>query len=145
MSLSKKHALELMKLGFKRQDFEEKVYPTDIIDYNGETWVVGGRILPNGNLLCDKNIYTKGDWLPSQEDLISWLEDNDCTFVITYGGTGYKTEITAINSKVYKGKGGTLEYSLYNAIVNILKELCGNPVHKSYKIVEAELISRDDT
>jgi hypothetical protein len=139
MSLSKTDAKELIELGFKRQDFEDKIYPSDIYEYDGAVWVVGGRLLPNGNLICDDVIYNEGTWIPTAEDLIAWLDNNDCKFILEYNGGGYKIEANDSKGKVSKAKGGTIEYTLFKAIIKILKEYGGNPVQKTWKVIEAEL------
>ncbi|NOW06141.1 hypothetical protein [Clostridium beijerinckii] len=143
MSLSLKEANKLKELGFRRHEYNDKVYPTDIFEYNGETWSVGGRIVPNGNLICNEDIYINGVWLPNIDDLLSWLENNDCTYNLSYNGLGYKIVIVDRNNKVFKGKGGTLEFSIFNALIKILKEYGGNIVNKTYNVLEAERISEE--
>lgn len=65
--MSKKNAELLFELGYKRPSYAEKVYPTDIYEYKGETWCVGGRIVTiirsklswigqgEGNLIMQQN------------------------------------------------------------------------------------------
>jgi len=144
MSLTKTEADRLFKLGFKRQDFADEVYPQDIFDFQNSTWVVGGRLLPSGTLLCDEKIYKEGTWIPSFSDLISWLEESDCTFTIGYGGLGYKIEVIDSKNKKYWGSGGTLEFALYKVILLVLEEYEGNPVSKKYQVIEAEFIEKKD-
>ncbi|MED4732206.1 hypothetical protein P9597_29620 [Aneurinibacillus migulanus] len=145
MSLSRKEAEKLFQLGFKRAAYADEVYPQDTFEYEDATWIIGGKILPSGTLLCDEKIYKEGKWIPSLADLISWLEDNDCIYSLTYTGLTYKTEASDNLGRNYKSKGATPEYALFNTIVKILKEYGGNPVNKSYEIIEAEFIKEEDT
>ncbi|MDH6353515.1 MULTISPECIES: hypothetical protein [Brevibacillus] len=144
MSLSKAEAERLFNLGFKRPEFTDEVYPQDIFDYQNSTWIVGGRLLPSGTPLCDEKIYKEGTWIPSLADLISWLEESDCTFTMSYGGLGYKIEVTDGNKKKYKGKGGTLEFALLKVILQVLEQYGGSPVAKNYQVIEAEFIEKKD-
>lgn len=144
MSLSKKNAELLFDLGFKRHSYADKVYPTDIFEYKGEIWCVGGRIVPNSNYSCEKDIYNRGTWIPSLEDLVLWLKDNECTFSLSYNGNSFKVEIVDIQKRDYRAKGGTAEYAIFNGIVKILKNCGGNPINKNYKIIESELINNDE-
>ncbi|PYG83879.1 hypothetical protein LY28_03799 [Ruminiclostridium sufflavum DSM 19573] len=143
MSLSKAEAEILFNLGFKRQSFEEKVYPTDIYEFKGSVWCIGGRIVPNSSLSAETCIYNEGVWLPTLEDFIYWLDNNECKFSVIYNGNGYKVEITDNQDNAYKAKGGTMEFALYKGIMEILKKYGGNPVQKPCEIIEAELISED--
>lgn len=144
MSLTKTEAEKLFNLGFKRPSFADLVYPQDIFEFQSSTWVVGGRILPSGTLLCDEKIYKEGSWIPSLSDLLSWLEENECTFTMVFSGNGYKIEVYDNKNKKYKGKGGTLEFALYKVILGILEEYGGDPVIKKYHVIEAELIEKKD-
>ncbi len=144
MSLSRTEAEKLSKLGFRRPKYADDVYPQDVFEYEGMTWVVGGRILPSGPLLCDEKIYKEGQWIPTLADLMAWLEENDCNFSMTYTGIGYKVEASDYNGKKYKTKGATPDYALFNAVVKILVEFGGNPVNRSYEVIEAEFIKKED-
>ena len=142
MSLSLKDAKELINNGFKRQKFEDNVYPFDIFEYCGETWVIGGRLLPEGNFLCNENIYLEGQWIPSLTDLIEWLENNNCKFTFSSNKFGYKAEVLDNSENVYKAKGGTLEYTLFKVIIEILKIHGGNIVNKNIETIEAKYLGR---
>ncbi|TGV28974.1 hypothetical protein EN829_041940 [Mesorhizobium sp. M00.F.Ca.ET.186.01.1.1] len=144
MSLTKTEAQKLCNLGFKRLDYADEVYPQDIFEFQNSTWVVGGRLLPSGNPLCDEKIYKEGTWIPTVSDLICWLEENECLFSMVYSGLGYKIEVTDGKNKKYKGKGGTLEFALYKVIMQVLEEYKGNLVSKDYQVIEAELIEKKD-
>ena len=144
MSLTKENAELLFGLGFKRQSYAEKTYPTDIFEHKGDTWCVGGRIVPNTNLCCDEEIYNNGTWIPSLEDLLLWLRDNECIFTLSYNGNGFKIEIVDNEKRNYKAKGGTAEFAIFNGIVKILKNYGGNPINKKFEIIEAELIINDE-
>ncbi len=144
MSLSKTEAVKLFKLGFKRPDYVDAVYPQDIYDYQNSTWVVGGRILPSGNFLCEEGVYKEGTWIPSLLDLIFWLEENDTKFNLSYSGMGYKIIVTDNQENEYSSKGATLEFAFYNVIIKILQRYGGNPVNKNYEVIEAEFIDKKD-
>lgn len=144
MSLSKTEAVKLFKLGFKRPAYADPVYPQDIYDYQNSTWVIGGRILPPGNFLCEEGVYKKGTWIPSLLDLISWLEENDTKFNLSYSGMGYKVTVTDNQENEYFSKGATPEFALYNAIIKLLQKYGGNPINKNYEVIEAEFIDKTD-
>ncbi|MGC6585246.1 hypothetical protein ACPV3A_09805 [Paenibacillus sp. Dod16] len=144
MSISKTEAIKLFELGFQRPLYADKVYPQDIFEYQDSVWVVGGRVLPSTGFLCDEEIYKKGVWIPSILDLMSWLEDNDCKFNLSYIGTGYKLIVSDNNEIEYSSKGATPEFAFYNVIIKILKKYGGNPVNKEYEVIEAEFIDRKD-
>lgn len=144
MSISKTEAIKLFELGFKRPSYADTAYPQDIFDYENATWVVGGRVLPSGAFLCEEDVYKKGVWIPSILDLISWLEDNECKFNLSYNGTGYKLVVIDSHEIEYSAKGATTEFAFYNAIAKILKKYGGNPVNKEYEVIEAKFIDRED-
>ncbi len=143
MSLSKAEAVLLFNLGFRRQIFEEPIYPTDLYEFGGSIWCIGGRIVPNTTLSVEPQIYNEGIWLPSMEDLIYWLDNNECKFTLTYTGNKYIVEIIDNQNDVHKATGGTMEFALYKAIVEVLKKYSGNPVAKQCEVIEAEFISKD--
>lgn len=144
MSLSKLEAETLFNLGFKRQLFEEKVYPTDVYEFKGSVWCIGGRIIPDSSLFADDCIYKQGTWLPTIEDFVYWLDNNECKYSVIFNGNGYKVEIIDNQNNAYKVKGGTMEFALYKGIVEVLKKHGGNPVQKSNEIIEARLIGRNE-
>ncbi|MCX7570495.1 hypothetical protein OS242_11030 [Tumebacillus sp. DT12] len=144
MSLSKTEADQLFKLGFKRAEYSDEVYPQDVFEYQNSIWVVGGRILPSGNILCDEKIYKEGTWIPSLPDLITWVEDHDCKFETSYCGLSYKVTVTDSSAINYKGSGSTLEFAMFHVIKKILEKYGGNPVSKSYVVLEAQLVDDID-
>ncbi|ENQ3105779.1 hypothetical protein ACEOWJ_001766 [Bacillus cereus] len=144
MSLSKTEAEKLFILGFKRPKYADEVYPQDVYEYQNSTWSVGGRIVPSSKLLCDEEVYRQGTWIPSMTDLITWLEENDCKFTLSYDGLSYKVEVSCINERNYKGKGMSAEMGLFKVITQILHEFGGVPVQKSYKVIDVEFIGKED-
>jgi len=106
--------------------------------------LIGGRILLEGPPLCDEIIYTKGVWIPSINDLLSWLEENHCKFTISFTGTGYKVNVTDSHGVAFTSKGTTPEFALFNVIKKILMKYGGNLGSKEYIVVEAEFIDRKD-
>ena len=144
MSLSQIEAEKLYDLGFRRAEYASEQYPQDVYEYEGARWVLGGRIIPETTILCDEAIFKKGVWLPSVSDLFTWLEDNDCKYVLSYNGLSYKIEVTDSEEKYHKGKGATVPFVLYKVISQILKEYGGSPVQKTYEVIEAEFIGEED-
>ncbi|MCY9544909.1 hypothetical protein M5X00_25240 [Paenibacillus alvei] len=144
MSISKTEAIKLFELGFQRPLYADTVYPQDIFEYQDAVWVVGGRILPSGAFLCEEEVFKKGVWIPSILDLMSWLEDNDCKFNLSYTGIGYKLKVSDSHEIEYSSKGATPEFAFYNVIIKILKKYGGNPVNKEIEVIEAEFIERED-
>jgi len=144
MCISKTEALKFFELGFKRSSYADTVYPQDIFDYQNSTWVIGGRILPSGPFLCEEEIYKNGVWIPGVLDFMSWLEENDCNFTLSYTGTGYKLNVIDSYGVEYKSKGASSEFAFYNAITKILKKYGGNPVNKEIEVIEAEFIDKKD-
>lgn len=133
----------LFKLGFKRPDVEEKISQTDVYYYKDEYWCVGGRILPNSNIIADSEIYEKGLWIPDIRDYIYWLSYNDCTYSVSYSGTVYKIEVQDPKGKSYKEKAGTLEYAFYKVVVRLLQKYGGNIVKKSCSVIHAEYLGEE--
>lgn len=123
MYLSKELAIQLIKSGFKRTYYVDEISPFDIFNSKDEEWVVGGRILPEGNLLVDQNVYNEGTWLPSIADLIYWLSDNSYPFTLECKGNGHGYKIIVTNNigEELSAKGGTIEFVLFKAIMDILK------------------------
>lgn len=144
MYISKNFALELFQAGFKKPEYKEEYTNYDFFEYNSEEWILGGSILPAGKILAPEEVYVKGTWLPSGYDLISWLEENDFTFNLSFNGKGYLILVIDSNCKEYKGKGATIEYALFNAIMKILKDYGGSPVDRKYEVCNAEYIGKDE-
>ncbi|MEW9677687.1 hypothetical protein ABRT01_16140 [Lentibacillus sp. L22] len=144
MSLTSTDIEKLFKLGFKRPEYADDVYPQDVYEYQNATWTVGGRIAPSSYLLCDEEIYKQGTWIPSLEDYIIWLEENNCTFNLSFDGFSYKVLVTCVNEQNYKGKGVSLEVGLFNVTIQILRDFGGAPVQKKYKVIDAEIIEKED-
>ncbi|MCC8435253.1 hypothetical protein HP567_011925 [Brevibacillus sp. M2.1A] len=123
MYLTKEQALELHKLGFLKTYYDGEIAPCDFYSFKDEEWILGGRILPQGDLLAPEEVISGGIWLPSIQDLLYWLSDHDFTFVIESKerGYGYKVDVCK-EGKNYMGKGGTVEFALYKVIVKILEQ-----------------------
>jgi len=142
--LSKTEAKKLYDSGFKRPKIYDDVYPQDIYDYKNETWIVGGKVFPRGEFGAPKEVYTQGTWIPLEEDLISWMEEHDCTFIISFDGMTYKIEAADVNGTSYKAKGVSLELCLYKVIIQILHSFNGNMPEKEYELMEVDLIEKED-
>ncbi|GMX63974.1 hypothetical protein Elgi_04400 [Paenibacillus elgii] len=123
MYLSENSALRLKELGFKRTYYVDEIAPFDYYKVNGEEWVTGGRILPQGELLAPSHVYNEGTWLPSLKDLMIWLVDNGYTFTLECKELGYGYAVNALDNKgnTIKGKGGTAELAFCKVIEQILK------------------------
>jgi|SRR5690625_613085 len=137
-------AKKLFESGFKRPGFDDDVYPRDMFEYKNETWIVGGRVLPRGEFSSPREVYTKGIWVPLEDDLISWMEENDCTFSCSFDGMTYKIKAADINNKSYKAKGSSLGLCLYKVIIQILHAFDGEMPEKKYEVIEVELIEKED-
>lgn len=123
MYLTKEFAQELLRLGFKRPYYDsDEVTPYDFYSYEGEEWVLGGRILPEGPVLSPEQVYKSGTLLPKVNDLMNWLEFNGYTYSLIYKNTSYRVEATNGEGILRIGKGGTPEHALFVAIEKILKE-----------------------
>lgn len=144
MSLTRTEAEKLFKLGFKRPEYADEVYPQDIYDYQNATWVIGGRIVPESTLLCEEEVYRQGLWIPSMTDLVTWLEEMDCEFTLSYNGSSYKVEVSTSDNQRFKGKGISIEMSLFKAVCQILQEFGGAPLQKSYNVIEVEYIEKEE-
>jgi hypothetical protein len=107
------------------------VYPQDIFECKDSTWVVGGRIIPLSSFLCEEEIYRQGIWVPSMNDLITWLEERVCQFTITHNGSSYKVEVSTCDDQKFKGKGISVEMGLFKVICQILKAYGGAPYKKN--------------
>ncbi|USG64646.1 hypothetical protein NDK47_21260 [Brevibacillus ruminantium] len=122
MYLSKEQAMELHKLGFLKTYYEGEIAPFDFYSYNAEEWILGGRILPQGDLLAPEEVISGGIWLPSVQDMLYWLSDHNFTFTIECKEKGYGYKVNACKEgKNFMEKGGTLEFALYKLIVKILE------------------------
>ena len=140
MYLSKDFAKELVKLGFTRPDYYDQYNPFDFYNYRGEEWVVGGRILPEGTLSVSNEIYLKGTWLPSLDDMMSWFEDNNFIFDLSYDGDVYRISATDESKISYKGKGVYIETSCFNVIKKILLKNPKGMKKREYEVYEIESI-----
>ncbi|MFD7522639.1 hypothetical protein [Paenibacillus chitinolyticus] len=123
MYLSETSALRLKELGFKRTYYIDEIAPFDFYKVNEEDWVLGGRILPEGDLLAPSDITIKGTWLPSLTDLMTWLADNNYTYTLECKERGHGYVVQALDSEgnTTKGKGGTAELAFCKVIEHILK------------------------
>lgn len=144
MSLTKTEAEKLFKLGFKRPEYADEVYPQDIYEYKDATWAIGGRIVPSTTLLCKEEVFKEGIWIPSMTDLFTWLEEMDCEFQLSYDGLSYKVEVSTSDEQRFKGKGTSVEMSLFKVICKILQTFGGAPVQKNYEIIEVDIIEKDE-
>jgi hypothetical protein len=144
MTLSSRDAKILFQLGFKRVGHESDVYPQDVYEFNKATWVVGGRIFPSTHLLSNKEIYQDGIWIPSLTDLMEWLDYNDCEYTLNYYNSTFKINVSDVNGKQFKAKGGTAEFAFYKVITKLLEIYQGNIVSKDIHVIEAELTERED-
>ncbi|MNV78730.1 hypothetical protein D3C71_1722380 [compost metagenome] len=115
--------MRLQELGFKRTYYVDEVAPFDFYALNNEEWVIGGRILPQGDLLAPLTIYNEGIWLPSLTDLMIWLSDNGYTFTLECKVSGHGYIVQASNSvgSIIKGKSGTAEDAFCKVIEKILQ------------------------
>lgn len=123
MSLSKTEAEKLFELGFERPSYADEVYPQDINEYKDSTWVVGGRIIPSSSFLCEEEIYRQGIWVPSMNDLITWLEEMDSEFTITHNGSSYRVEVSTGDDQKFKGKGISVEMGYSKSFAKYLKRM----------------------
>ncbi|MWC27345.1 hypothetical protein [Paenibacillus sp. MMS18-CY102] len=144
MSLTKNEVEKLVQLGFKRASYADEVYPQDIFQYEGSSWVIGGRIMPDSTLLSAEAIYKEGTWIPSLEDLLTWFEDNDYLFEMGYIGNGYKIKAVDVNGCEYKAKGSTPIFVCYHVLLKILEKQGGQLKPKTYEVDEVEIIDRKD-
>ncbi len=140
MYLTKQLAKELKELGFERPEYSDKYSQYDFYDYDGEEWVLGGRILPSSTLLAPQQIYSEGVWLPSLHDLVLWLEENNCNYNLCFDGKVYKLSVSDESGNLYNGKGASLDIACFNAITKILAAHNGNPVKKEYTVHNATYI-----
>jgi hypothetical protein len=133
MYLSENSATRLKELGFKRTYYIDEIAPFDYYKINDEEWVMGGRILPQGNLLAHSTIYNEGTWLPSLSDLMIWLEDYGYTYTLECKelGHGYIVQVNDSPGSIIKGKGGTAELAFCKVIEQILKKDKVNLITKS--------------
>ncbi|GKS09262.1 hypothetical protein YDYSY3_02620 [Paenibacillus chitinolyticus] len=123
MYLSETSALRLKELGFKRTYYIDELAPFDFYKLNEEEWVLGGKVLPKGDLLAPSDIITGGTWLPSLTDLMTWLVDNNYTYTLECKELGHGYVVHALDSQgnKIKGKGGTAELAFSKVIEHILK------------------------
>lgn len=124
MYLSEFFANKLKKLGFQRTYYVNEIAPFDVFQYNEQEWVIGGRILPEENLLAKSVIYHEGTWLPNSYDLIKWITDHGYTFNLEFKGIGlgFVLRIKDENQNEFIVKGGTLEVTFFKAIERILEQ-----------------------
>ncbi|RED56529.1 hypothetical protein [Cohnella phaseoli] len=122
MYLANDAALKLEELGFSKTYYENEIAPFDFYEYDKQEWVIGGCVVPYGNLLAPNHIYEQGTWLPSLCDLMYWLADKGYTYTLECKerGHGFVVRVTDSSGKIIKGKGGTAEYALFKAIEQIL-------------------------
>ena len=123
--VTKKTAIDLESVGFKRTFYSDEKAPFDFYSYEQSEWVLGGQVIPGGQLLAPEEVYKEGTWLPSIFDLINWLKDYSFDFVIKYQGNYFRIMVTGHKGEEIKGKGVSLEHTLYIVIAKILK-LYGN-------------------
>ena len=115
-------------MGFKSPYLEEYgPSPTDIYYYNGEAWCLGGRVEPveeKVDLLVSRDIYEKGVWWPTIDDLLDWLDHYRFYYRIDHFEPGLcKVKIYRDDRKyLFSIESGTVEGTLYYAVKKILEE-----------------------
>lgn len=115
-------AEELYAMGFSFKHYSENVHRGMVYYYNDEEWIIGGR--------CDADftdddmkIISDGIWLPSQEHLLEWLEDNDFVYSIVNTDGFYDVDCKDSHTNtLYHSKTPTLEVALASIIKKILKK-----------------------
>jgi len=143
MTLSVNDATKLMNACFSKVQYtNDEINPCDMFYYNKSTWIVGGKLGPREALLCPKDIYEKGTWIPNLDDLIIWLEEREVNFNLSFDGMTYNLELY-LEEKKFKSKGVVKEKCFYNGIMKILKQFNGSPSVKEYEIIEVELIDEE--
>ena len=128
MWLSDSFAEELKRLGFQRPYFYiPGPWPTHVYFYNEEAWCLGGRVQPvedKVDFLVKKDIYEKGVWCPTIDDLLDWLDYYRFYYRIDHFEPGLcKVKIYRDDRKyLFSVEAGTVEVTLYYAIKKILEE-----------------------
>ncbi|WP_160680472.1 hypothetical protein [Clostridium sp. C8-1-8] len=143
MYISKSLALELFQNGFKRPAYQDMYNNYDFFEYDNEEWVLGGKILPSGDILSPEDIYKKGTWLPSAYDLMLWLEENNFTFNLVFNGEVHSCIAKDNRGTEYKGKGANIENALFNAIMKVLKHHGGNLIERKYDIENGQYLGKE--
>ena len=75
--------------------------------------------------MAPKEVYEKGARLLSTDDLVSWFEENNYSFELTYAiqGIGYRILATnKIKNETFKAKGTNITFALGNVLEKILKK-----------------------
>lgn len=123
MYVNEKEAKKLKDLGFERSFYVDEVAPFDMYSYQEQEWCVGGRIVPEGNILAEDNIYTEGEWRPNIYDLMYWLENRNYQFSLSYNckGLGYLIEIVNEKEGVIKAKGAGAINALCKIVIKLLE------------------------
>lgn len=133
---------ELKKSGFTYKYYED---PSNYVKgmsflYNGKVWIFGGKFYGKRGELPEE--IKNGIWLPDESYFLSWLEENDFSFLIKYD-TLYRVEATdLLTSAQYRANGANLSQALAYLITNICKKSI-RP-YDTKEIERYEIIDDDD-
>ncbi|MDD6395516.1 MAG: hypothetical protein PUB37_04950 [Firmicutes bacterium] len=122
MNITFETANELYALGFSYRHYQKHCQKGMVYYYNGSEWVIGGNV---DEPLTDtqREIIDNGTWLPSEANLIEWLQDNDFVFVVVNTDGFFKVECKdTVTNTQYNSKMPTLEFAMAAIIKKILKK-----------------------
>lgn len=120
MNLDAYHAQELYSLGFHFRRLQENPHKGMVFQYEDSEWVIGGEKeteIEN----ADMEIIKKGIWLPSEEELICWLQYNDFVFVLAFQGFFFEIKCRdSITGTAYTAEAPTPDLALFRIIKKVL-------------------------
>ncbi len=121
MALQPDNAEKLLEAGFTL----DYTLEGSTFYFEGEEWVIGGRLYPDGPSSTSPKIVKKGLWLPSVNDLSRWLFFRDFEVEMNiyryYDDFCVKATARDQEGREYKAEGGSEDHALFKIIMQVLK------------------------
>ena len=114
---------KLLSVGFRHPDFEHLVNTNMLFSYHGDNYCIGGW-WSQDNTDVDRKIACEGQWLPSGDQLLDWLAQNNFSLKIEYDSEDRYYHVYAedtYNATQYTGGGLLLSHALHKVIYKICK------------------------
>lgn len=129
---------KLLSVGFSYPDYEHHLNSNMLFSYQGRIYCIGGW-WGEEYTETDKKMVQEGQWLPSGNQLLEWLTQNDFNVKIDFELQEQYFHILAIdsvNGQQYTGGGLLLSYALHKVIYKICKSNLRSYIPRSRLVLE---------
>ena len=112
---------KLHSVGFEFEQFEHICSPGVTYYYNDTEYTIGGMWDGTPCSELEQKIAREGTWLPTEGDLVRWLELTHHDIAIQYIDSYYHGKASDEYGNIFEGSGGDLLCCLYKIIYEICK------------------------